>query len=126
MNTTCLGEVNTQVGGMLHNNIIRPSSSSWNSPILILKKDGTNRYVCDFRAVNDGTRKDTYPIPRIQDVIDKMEGSVYWSTLDAAAAYWLMPLEEESIKKKTVFFIPSGKFEFNVTSFGLANARASY
>ena len=55
--------MNTQVGEMFHNNTIRPSSSPWNSPILIVKqKDGTNRFVCDFRAFNDVTRKDAFVI----------------------------------------------------------------
>ena len=54
-----------------------------------------------------------------------MEGSTYWTTLDAASAYWSMPLEEED-KEKTAFSVPRGKFEFNVTPYGLCNAEASY
>ena len=111
---------------MLDNGIIRPSSSPWNAPvILVKKKDDSMRFVCDFRGLNDVTKKDSYPLPHIRDVIDKMEGAKFWTTLDAASAYWSMPVVEED-KEKTAFSVPRGKFEFNVTPFGLCNAGASY
>ena len=119
-------EVDDQVSEMLRNGIIRPSYSPWNAPvILVKKKDNTTRFVCDFRGVNDVTKKDTYPLPHIKDVIDKMAGSQYWSTLDAASAYWSIPLSETD-KEKTAFAVPRGKFEFNVMPFGLSNSGASY
>ena len=72
---------------MISNDIIRPSVSPWNAPIILVKKkDNTLRFVCDFRALNSVPKRDTYPLPLIQDVIDKMEGSVYWTKLDAASA----------------------------------------
>ncbi len=111
-------EVNTQVKEMLDNEIIRPSTSPWNAPIILVKKkDNSLRFVCDFRGLNDVTKKDAYPLPHIRDVIDKMNGAIFWSTLDAASAYWSMPLAETD-KEKTAFSIPRGKFEFNVTPFG--------
>ena len=120
------GEINSQIQEMLDNEIIRPSSSPWNSPIILVKKkDNSMRFVCDFRGLNSVTKKDTYPLPHIRDVIDKMHGSKYWTTLDAASAYWSMPLREED-KEKTAFAAPRGKYEFNVTSYGLTNAGASY
>ena len=82
-------------------------------------------FVCDFRGLNDVTQKDTYPLPHIRDVLDKMHGAKDWSTLDVASAYWSMPLNERD-KEKTAFSMPHGKFEFNVTPFGLCNAGASY
>ena len=119
-------EVNAQVQEMLINNIIQPSSSPWDAPvILVKKKDNLMRFVCDFRGLNDVTKKDSYPLPHIRDVIDSMDGTIYWSTLDAASAYWSLPLTETD-KEKTAFAIPRGKFEFNVTPFGLCNAGASY
>ena len=119
-------DFNKQIDQMLENKIIRPSNSPWNAPvILVKKKDGSLRFVCDFRSLNDVTIKDTYPLPRISEVIDRMEGSVYFTTLDCASAYWSIPLSE-SDKEKTAFSGPRGKFEFNVTPFGLCNAGASY
>ena len=119
-------EINSQIFDMLDNDIIRPSESPWNSPIILVKKkDNTTRFVCNFRKLNDVTKKDTYLLPHIRDVIDKMAGAVYWTTLDAASAYWSMPLKEED-KEKTAFSVPRGKFEFNVTPYGLCNAGASY
>ena len=119
-------EVNDQVQDMLKHDIIRPSSSPWNAPLLLVKKkDNTMRFVCDFRGLNDVTKKDNYPLPHIRDVVDKMEGCRYWTTLDAAAAYWSMPLAEGD-KEKTSFSVPRGKYEFNVTPYGLCNAGASY
>ena len=111
---------------MLHNEIIRPSVSPWNSPLLLVKKkDNSVRFVCDFRALNNVTKKDSYPLPQVRDVLDKMHGSIYWSTLDAASAYWSIPLREED-KGKTAFNASRGKYEFNVTPYGLSNAGASY
>ena len=119
-------EVEDQVQEMLKNGIIRPSSSPWNSPIILVKKkDNSMRFVCDFRGLNSVTKKDTYPLPHIRDIIDKMQDAKYWSTLDAAGAYWSMPLNEED-KEKTAFTVPRGKYEFNVTPYGLTNAGASY
>ena len=119
-------EVSDQVQQMLDNGIIRPSSSPWNAPvILVKKKDDSMRFVCDFRGLNDVTKKDSYPLPHIRDVIDRNEGAQFWTTLDAASAYWSMPVAEED-KEKTAFSVPRGKFEFNVTPFGLCNAGASY
>ena len=119
-------EVDKQIKEMIENDIIRPSVSPWNAPVMLVKKkDQSLRFVLDFRALNDVTKKDTYPLPLIQDLIDRMGGSVYWTKLDAASAYWSMPLEEES-KEKTAFSVHRGKFEFNVTPYGLCNAGRSY
>ena len=115
-------DIETQIDTMLKNDIIRPSTSPWNSPIILVKKkNGENRFVCDYRGLNHVTKKDTYPLPHVKDVLDKMHGSKYWSTLDAASAYWAMPLREVD-KEKTAFSVKRGKFEFNVTPFGICNA----
>ena len=83
-------------------NDIRPSTSPWNAPtILVRKKNGATQIVCDYRELNKVTKKDTYQLPHVKDVLDKMHGAVYWSTLDAASAYWATPLRET--KKRRLF-----------------------
>ena len=68
-------EVNKQVNEMFENDIIRQSTSPWNAPVMLVKKrDQGMRVVCDFRALNDVTKKDTYPLPLIKGVVDKMVG----------------------------------------------------
>ena len=121
-----INDINSQIQDMIENEIIRPSKSPWNCPvILVKKKDNSNRFVCDFRALNNVTKKDSYPLPHIKDVIDQMQGAKFWTTLDAAAAYWSIPLAEED-KEKTAFSVLRGKYEFNVTPYGLSNAGATY
>ena len=73
---------------MLENGIIRPSSSSWASRvILVKKKDGTHRFAVDYRDLNDVTKRDAYPMPDPRDVFDRMGGATVFSTLDGAFAY---------------------------------------
>ena len=111
---------------MVDNEIIRPSTSPWNSPVILIKeKDSSTRLVCDFLALNDIPKKNSHLLPHIRGVIDKMESSKYWTTLDAASIYWWMPLAEED-KEKTAFSVSRENFEFNVTPYGLCNTGVSY
>ena len=75
--------------------------------------------------MNNVTKKDFYSLPHIKAVIDQMQGAKFWTTLDAAAAYCSIPLAEKD-KEKTAFSVPRGKYEFNVTPYGLSNAGATY
>ena len=118
-------EVREHADEMLKNEIIRPSESPWNCPIILLKKKGKSRFVSDFRELNKKTKSDTYPLPNIKDCVEKMEGAKFWTTLDAASACWSVELEEKD-REKTAFSIPHGKFEFKVMTFGLKNAGATY
>ena len=118
--------INEQVKKMLANRIIRPSSSPWSSPVVIVKKkDGNPRFCVDYRRLNSITERDVYPLPRIDDIIDKLAGSQYFTTLDLKAGYWQIPIDEED-KKKTAFVTTDGLYEFNVLPFGLSNAPASF
>jgi transposase InsO family protein len=126
MSPSVAEEVDRQVVEMLHNGICRPSMSPWSSRvILVRKKDGSMRFVVDYRALNDQTKKDAYPMPQISDIVDRMHGSRFFSVTDGASAYWSVGLEESS-REKTAFSVPRGHFEMNVMSFGMSNANASY
>ena len=118
--------VNKEVDSMLEGNIVRPSSSSWSSPVVLApKKDGTVRFCIDYRRLNSVTIKDVYPLPRIDDTLDRLGSGVYFSTMDLAAGFWQIPLREED-KPKTAFVTHRGLYEYNVMPFGLCNAPASF
>ena len=88
---------------MLSQGVIRASSSSWTSPIVLVpKKNGGFRFCMDYRRINGITKKDVYPLPRIDDIFDTLSKTKYFTSLDLAAGYWQIALEEDS-KPKTAF-----------------------
>ena len=111
---------------MLDKKVIQPSSSPWASPIVLVpKKDGSVRFCIDYRKVNAITRRDAYPLPRIDDTLDTLAGAKWFSTLDMLSGYWQVELEEGD-KEKTAFCTQEGLFEFNVLPFGLCNGPATF
>lgn len=115
-----------EVSKMLKDGVIEHSDSPWSSPVvLVRKKDSTLRFCVDYRKLNSVTKKDVYPIPRIDDTLDSLAGSHIFSALDLAAGYWQIPLENDS-KEKTAFVTKDGLFHFNVLPFGLTNAPATF
>lgn len=118
--------VREEIQKMLKYGVVRPSSSAWSSPlVLVKKKDGTVRFCIDFRRLNDITIKDVFPLPRTSDLLESFQGARIFSTLDAAAGYWQVPLKEDAIPK-SAFISSEGLFEFLVMPFGLCNAPATY
>ena len=106
--------------------IVEPSSSEWASPIvLVKKKDGTLRFCVDYRRLNSVSQSDTYPMPRIDELIDQLGQAKCITTLDLTRGYWQVPLAE-SAKAKTAFATPFGLFQFNVMPFGLQGAPATF
>ena len=111
---------------MQDNGVIQPSRSPWASPVvLVRKKDGTHRFCVDYRSLNTVTKTDSFPLPRIEDLLDQLGMSKYFSTIDLAAGFWqirMHPLAQE----KTAFVTHQGLFEFRVMPFGLTNAPAVF
>ncbi|CAH8585581.1 unnamed protein product, partial [Dicrocoelium dendriticum] len=119
-------ELQKLIDDMIEKEVIRPSTSPWAAPVvLVKKKDGGFRLCVDYRRLNEITRKDAFPLPRIDDLFDALGGSVYFSTLDLASGYWQVEVEE-SDRAKTAFVVPSGFYEFQTMPFGLSNAPATF
>ena len=89
------------------------------------KKDGTLRFCVDFRRVNDVTKKEVHPLPRIDETLDMLGGARWFSTLDLASGYWQVEMEPED-KEKTAFSTPFGTYQFKVMPFGLSNAPSTF
>ena len=120
------GIIEEHVTDMLNRGIIQPSVSPWASPIILVKKkDGTDRFVVDFRRLNAVTRKDSYPLPRIDDALDALNGTKYFSTMDLMSGYWQVEMEPES-REHTAFATFGGLYEFTVMPFGLTAAVPTY
>ncbi|XP_044317449.1 uncharacterized protein LOC123038055 [Drosophila rhopaloa] len=119
-------EVEELVADMKLRGIIRPSTSPWASPVvLVRKKDGSTRFCVDYRRLNDITIKDSYPLPRMDDILTTMHGAYWFSTMDLQSGYWQVEMDDTS-RAKTAFTCDAGLFEFNVMPFGLTNAPATF
>ena len=114
------------VGEMLQNGICRPSNSPWASRVLqVTKRDGSKRFVVDYRQLNEVIRIDSYPMPNAKDILDRICNHSYFSFVDGASAYWSIEVEE-SDRYKTAFVTQRGLYEMNRMPFGLVNSQASY
>ena len=119
-------KVDNQIDNKLEEKVIQPSKSPWASSIVMVKKkDGTHRFCVDYRKLNDITIKDAYPLPRIDESLDQLAGSQWFSCLDINSSYW--QVETDFVDRvKTAFTSRKGLFEFTVMPFGLCNAPATF
>ncbi|KAJ9529817.1 hypothetical protein QJQ45_022213 [Haematococcus lacustris] len=119
-------EVKKQVSELQARGLIEPSSSPFGAPVLFVeKKDGSLRMCIDYRALNKLTVKDRYPLPRIDDLFDKLAGKKVFSSLDLQSGYHQIRITEAD-RPKTAFLTPMGQFQFKVLCFGLTNAPATF
>ena len=118
--------IEDEVKKMFKKGVIRKSNSPWSSPItLVPKPNGKWRFCTDYRKLNEITRKDNHPLPRIDSLLERFEGSKWFTTLDLAAGYWQIGMEERDIEK-TAFITHEGLYEFTAMQFGLTNAPATF
>ena len=121
-----LQETKAQVDKLIEQGFVRPSVSPWGSPVLFAsKKDGSLRFCVDYRALNRLTVKNSYPLPRIDGLLDQVGEAKFFSTIDLRSGYHQMRIAEEDIPK-TAFNTRHGHFEYLVVPFGLSNAPAAF
>ncbi|GKA59605.1 reverse transcriptase domain-containing protein [Tanacetum coccineum] len=119
-------ELSEQLKELSDKGFIRPSSSPWGAPVLFVKKkDGSFRMCIDYQELNKLTVKNRYPLPRIDDLFDQLQGSSVYSKIDLRSGYHQLRVREEDIPK-TAFRTRYGHYEFQVMPFGLTNAPAVF
>ncbi|KAA0046943.1 pol protein [Cucumis melo var. makuwa] len=117
-----LKKLKVQLQELLDKGFIRPSVSPWGAPVLVVKKkDGSMRLYIDYRELNKVTVKNRYPLPRIDDLFDQLQGATVFSKIDLQSGYHQLRIKDGDVPK-TAFRSRYGHYEFIVMSFGLTNA----
>lgn len=118
--------IENEITEMLKLDVIERCTSSYNAPVVIVKKkDGSNRFCIDYRRLNDVIHPDAEPIPRIDMTLVKAGQKRFFSKLDVAKGYWQIPMDEHA-KEKTAFSSTSGHYQFKFMPFGLKTASATF
>ena len=106
--------------------VIEPSSSPWSAGLIpVAKKNGKTRWVVDYRALNEVTLKDSYPLPNMEDNLSRLSHSRVFSAIDGAGAFHAISIRPED-REKTAFHTPWGLWQYKQMPFGLCNAPATY
>ena len=115
-----------EIDYLLEHDFIEPSNSCWSSPCLLVPKpDGSYRFCTDYRKVNSATKTDTFPIPRIDDCIDKVGHAKYVSKFDLLKGFWQVLLTDQA-KEISAFVTPNGLYQYKVMPFGMKNSPATF
>lgn len=121
------GEVREYLKKSLERQIIRPSTSAYAAPVVVVrKKDGTMRLCVDYRSLNAKTHKDAYPLPRIQEALQALNGARYFVSLDLAHGFHQIPMAEEDVEKTAFRVGTGGLYEYTRMPFGLCNSPATF
>ena len=118
--------IKNEIEDMLEQGLIKPSTSPWSFPVVVVrKKNGKFCFCVNYKPLNDITKKDTYPLPRIDEILDSLHQAQWFTTLDLASGYWQIKVKAED-QEKTAFITKFGIFEFKIMPFGLYNAPATF
>ena len=121
-----LRQVNKEIDYMLENDIIQHSSSPWSSPIILIPKSTGGVRLCNnFKKINALSKTDSYPLPRIDDCVDRIGNANFVTKFDLLKGFWQIPLSSRA-KQICAFCTPQGLYEYNVMPFGLKNAPATF
>jgi len=121
-----LDKIDEHVKEMIKAGVVEPSNSPWTSNLVVVKKkDGSFRYCVDYRKINSVTRRDTYPLPRIDACLDALSGAKLFSAFDLRSSYHQVPMHENDADKMT-FIVRTGTYRFKRVPFGLCNAGSTF
>lgn len=115
-----------EIKDMLDLGVIEPSNSPWASPVVLVpKRDGTTHFCIDYRQLNDCTTTDAYPMPRVDELLDRIARGNFPTNLDLCKGYWQIPLDLESVPK-SAFITPFDLYQSKIMPFGMKNAPATF
>ncbi|XP_031756161.1 uncharacterized protein LOC116410219 [Xenopus tropicalis] len=119
-------DIKREIEEMLTLDVIQKSHSAWASPVVLVpKKDKSTRFCVDYRKLNAITVFDAYPMPRMDELLDKLAGACFLTIMDLSRGYWQIPLTSDA-QERSAFVTPFGLFEFKVMPFGMKNAPATF
>ncbi|CAF1650375.1 unnamed protein product, partial [Didymodactylos carnosus] len=119
-------DIQNEIDKMLKSGIVVPSHSSWSSPVILLKKpNGEFRFIVDYRKLNSITKKDAYPQPTTEELLQRLGGHKWFTKLDLKSGYFQIPIQDQD-KEKTAFCTQDGLYQFEVLPMGLMNAPPTF